>query len=75
MHIISKAWISMDLTEVQAVVEWSQPKMVTENKSFLGLTGYYKRFNKEFSLVELPMIKLIRKWVKFLWDDKCERRF
>ena len=74
-HIISKAGISIDPTKVEAVMEWLQPKMVTDIRSFLGLVGYYRRFVKDFSLVAYPMTKMTRKGVKFLWDDKCEQSF
>ena len=46
-----------------------------EIRSFLGLTGYYKRFIKDFSRLATPMTRLTRKEVKFVWDDSCERAF
>lgn len=59
----------MDSAKVQAAIEWSQPMMVTEIRSFLKLVGYYRRFIKDFSLIASPMTKLI------LCDNKCERCF
>ena len=43
-HIISSKGVSVDLAKVAAVVEWQQPRNVTEVRSFLGLAGYYRRF-------------------------------
>lgn len=65
----------MYLVKVQAMVEWPQPKIVTDIRSFLWFIGYYSRLIKHFSLVALPMTKLMRKRIKFLWDDKCELSF
>ena len=44
-------------------------------RSFLGLAGYYQHFVKEFSIIASSLTKLLRKWVKFEWDDKCQLSF
>ena len=44
-------------------------------RSFLGLAGYYRRFTKGFSIIESSLTKLLRKGVKFVWDDKCQSSF
>lgn len=43
---------------------------MTETRSFLGLVGYYRRFN-----LALRLMKLTEKGVKFDWDVGCERAF
>ncbi|KAG8483113.1 hypothetical protein CXB51_022029 [Gossypium anomalum] len=42
---------------------------------FLGLTGYYRRFVKGFSMTTALLTKLLQKDVKFEWSDKCQKRF
>lgn len=54
---------------------WQRPKSVFEIRSFLGLAGYYRRFVKDFSRLAAPMTRLIRKGVRFEWDDRCEEAF
>ena len=44
-------------------------------RSFLGLAGYYRRFVKGFSVIASTLSKLLRKGVKFAWDDKCQSSF
>ncbi|GJU76226.1 retrotransposon protein, putative, ty3-gypsy subclass [Tanacetum coccineum] len=39
----------------------SEPTMVTEVRSFLGLAGYYRRFVEGFSRLALPLTQLMRK--------------
>ena len=44
-------------------------------RSFLGLAGYYQQFVKGFSIIASSLSKLLRKGVKFVWDDKCQSCF
>ncbi|XP_025692800.1 uncharacterized protein [Arachis hypogaea] len=74
-HVVSRGRIAVDPSKVEAVMEWERPTMVTEVRSFLSLTGYYRRFMKGFSQIALPMTKLTRKEVPFVWTTECEERF
>ena len=47
-HIISKGGISMDPAKVTTIVDWKIPSTVSEIRSFLGLTDYYRRFIEGF---------------------------
>jgi len=74
-HVISREGIQVDPKKVEAVSNWPRPTSVTEIRSFLGMAGYYRRFVQDFSRISAPMTKLIRKQVKFVWDDTCEQSF
>ncbi|PKU60537.1 RNA-directed DNA polymerase [Dendrobium catenatum] len=74
-HIISGEGISVDPHKVKAIMEWPTPKNVTEVRSFLGLAGYYRRFVKGFSQIDMPLSKLMRKELKFEWTTECEKSF
>jgi hypothetical protein len=74
-HVISAEGIAVDLSKVQEVLQWKSPKSVTQISSFLGLVGYYRRFNPNFSKIVKPMIKLLEKDAKFKWSPKCEEEF
>jgi len=41
----------MDPTKVEAMVKWESSKSTTEIRSFVGLTGYYRRFIEGFSKI------------------------
>jgi hypothetical protein len=43
-HVIWKGGISVDPSKVQDVLSWNAPTIVSDIQSFLGLTGYYRRF-------------------------------
>ncbi|XP_074270856.1 uncharacterized protein LOC141594763 [Silene latifolia] len=74
-HVISKKGVSVDPSKIEAVTKWESPKNVAEIRSFLGLAGYYRRFVKDFSTIARPMTSLMRKEVRFVWDESCETAF
>jgi hypothetical protein len=84
-HTISSEGISVDPTKVQEVMDWKPPTSVHQIRSFLGLVGYYRRFipdfckiakpMTDFSKIAKPMTELLKKEIKFHWDEKCEEAF
>ena len=74
-HLVSASGVSMDLEKVEVVLSWERPKSVFEIRSFLGLTGYYRRFIEDFTRFTADMKKLTWKEVKFEWNGLCERAF
>nr|KYP33904.1 Retrovirus-related Pol polyprotein from transposon 17.6 [Cajanus cajan] len=74
-HVISEGGIAVDLVKVEAVFEWSAPRSIFEIRSFLGLTGYYRRFIENFSRLALPLTRLTKKDQPFVWDSRCEESF
>jgi hypothetical protein len=74
-HTISKDGISVDPSKVEEVMDWKPPKSVHQIRSFLGLAGYYRRFILDFSRIVKPMTELLKKGVKFMWSEACEKAF
>jgi hypothetical protein len=37
--------VATDPAKIAAIKDWIQPKSITQLRSFLGLTGYYRRFD------------------------------
>ncbi|CAL2247802.1 unnamed protein product [Prunus armeniaca] len=74
-HVISTEGIYVDPQKVEAIVNWVQPKSVTEIRSFLGLAGYCRRFMEGFSSIAAPLTRLKRKDVTFEWTKECEQSF
>jgi hypothetical protein len=74
-HVISKGGISMDPGKVQEVLSWKTPTSVSDIWSFLGLAGYYRRFNEGFLKISKPMTELLEKDKQFKWMLACEASF
>jgi hypothetical protein len=57
-HVISGNGNALDPSKVEAVSQWETTKSVTEIRSFLGITGYYRRFIEGFPKLALLLTQL-----------------
>ena len=48
------------------------PRNKKETMSFLGMSGYYRKFCKNFSSVCEPLTRLLSKDKEFVWDLECQ---
>jgi hypothetical protein len=54
-HILSEEGIIVGPEKIEAIRGWPTPKNVAEVRSFMELTGYYKRFIEGFSNIAHPI--------------------
>uniref|UniRef100_A0A383WFN5 Reverse transcriptase n=1 Tax=Tetradesmus obliquus TaxID=3088 RepID=A0A383WFN5_TETOB len=73
-HIVSGEGIKMDPKKVEAVREWPAPRNVTEVRSFLGLTGFYRRFIHHYAHKALPLTNLTAGGAKWKWRGDVEAK-
>lgn len=52
-HVVSGSGVHMDPSKVSAVRQWPTPKSVRGLRGFLGLTGYYRRFIRDYGKTQL----------------------
>lgn len=70
-HLISERGVEMDQDKVRAVMEWEKPKTMKALRGFLGLTGYYRRFVKDYGKIAKPLTELLKKG-QFAWTEQVE---
>ena len=73
-HTISEEGVSMDSSKVDSILTWPTHKSVKELRGFLGLTGYYRRFTKNYGILCKPMTDLLKKDA-FTWTDSAQQAF
>ncbi|GBG59492.1 hypothetical protein CBR_g38517 [Chara braunii] len=61
--------------KVASIRDWPRPLSVTEMRSFLGMTYYYRTFVKNYSIVAAPLTHLIRLDTPWEWTEECEAAF
>lgn len=69
-HIITSEGIKPNPEKIQAIQKIKLPRTVKEIQSFLGLTGYYRKFIKNYSVIASPIIKYLRKNQKINLKDR-----
>ncbi len=78
-HIVSAEGISTDPDKVAAVAKWPMPTKAPDSRSFLGFTGYYQRFIKNYSCIAKPLHKLVAdveaRHTEYEWSEACQEAF
>ena len=73
--VVTAQGIKVDEEKIKAIRDWQSPKSVSEVRSFHGLTGFYRRFVKNFSTIAAPLTEVINKNVRFKWEKAQEEAF
>jgi hypothetical protein len=73
-HMVSSHGVFPETSKIQAIIDWPQPKTITELRGFLGLTGFYRKFIKGYASIALPLTSLLRKDA-FHWTDIASQAF
>ena len=55
-HIVSSEGVDVDSMKTKVVKSLPRHLCLTDNRCFLGLVGYYRRFVEEFSSITYPIM-------------------
>jgi hypothetical protein len=73
--MVSNEGTKLDLGKIDAILHFPKPKMITNIRSFLGLTGYYRNYVRGYSWLAIPLFKLTKKNVAFVWNLNYQQAF
>jgi len=72
-HLISHGEISIDPSKVEDAKKLARPTSVKELQSFLGVTGWCRKFIYNYAGLSAPLTNLLRKETRWVWGEAQER--
>ena len=58
-HVVSQEGVKTDPEKIEALASWPEPHNIKTLRSFLGFTGYYRRFIKDYAKIVKPLNDLL----------------
>jgi hypothetical protein len=73
-HIFDKDGVQVDPKKIESMQDWPLPKTLKILRGFLGLTGYYRKFVRNYGKIVAPLSSLLKKNA-FTWISSMDHAF
>jgi hypothetical protein len=61
VHLVGKTGVKVDPKNIEAMHDWPHPNTLKRLWVFMGLTGYYRKFVKNYGKIVAPLTALLKK--------------
>jgi hypothetical protein len=72
---VANGVVEMEQAKVDKVKDWIRPRSIREVRKFLGFTGYYRHFIKDYSKIARPLLDLTKQATPWHWEDRHQQAF
>lgn len=72
---VSEDGLSPGPEKLLAIENFPQPRNVHEVRRFLGLTGFFRRFVRDYATIARPISDLTKKDAEFIFTETCVKTF
>lgn len=73
-YVVTDMVVKVDQKKIGVVLAWPAPTNISELRGFLGLTGYYRKFVRNYDILAQPLTSLLRKG-HYVWTNEAELAF
>jgi hypothetical protein len=73
-HLVGKDGVKVDPKNIEAMQDWPHPKTLKILHGFFGLTGYYRKFVKNYGNIVAPLMDILKK-NSFTWTPAAAQSF
>ncbi|XP_004301871.1 PREDICTED: uncharacterized protein LOC101305766 [Fragaria vesca subsp. vesca] len=73
-HIISSKGVAVDPAKIECIKKWGKPATLKGLRGLLGLTGYYRKYVRNFGTIAKPLTDMLKK-DNFKWTIESEIAF
>ena len=74
-HAVSRDGMRPQEAKVEKIRTWPVPRNTSQLRTFLGLSGYYRRFIPDFGRISAPLNELLKKGVPWKWTSDRQEAF
>lgn len=73
-HVVFGRGVEPEPSKIRAMVQWPTPASSKDLRAFLGLTGFYRKFIKNYATIPAPLTSLLGKDA-FEWSSTAQSAF
>ncbi|XP_069176776.1 uncharacterized protein [Procambarus clarkii] len=74
-HKVGGGWIAPKASKIESIIQYPTPATRKDILRFLGMAGFYRKFVPNFSSIAAPLTDLLKKGVKLIWNENCQKAF